>query len=534
MTLSIRNLNDQVVSGRIRIPAFQRGFVWDMERVAHFIDSLYKTYPFGSLLFWRTRNKLAHERNLGPYELPDHDPDLPIDYVLDGQQRITSIFSVFQTDLPRTQQADWLDIFFDFEAKGSAQDSQFSTLPASDADPARYFPMNTIFDPTAYRAATAHLTGERVQIVDELNSTFKELQLPVQYFETEDRTRVAIVFERVNRLGLELDTLQLLTAWTWSEDFDLQNRFRDLREALADYGFSDVGEDTNLVLRCAAAILKEDPSAESLISLNGTDVRVNFPRVENGIRGAVDFLRTQLHVETLENLPYPALLVPLSVFFAEPEGKQVVYPNDTYQKLIRWFWRACFSGRYSGQTIRAARADIKEMHKLKNGERNGLGNFSAAVGPDFFKLNTFRVNSANSKTFVLLLAQKSPRSFISGAQINLGPVLQQYNRSEFHHIYPKRYLASQDVSEKDMNCLANFCFLSRAENNRIAGRAPSDYRTLMPDNIDEILVSSLCPESTFLDDYDSFRDQRAELLSKSAGALMEDPPLLESLPGGKY
>jgi len=493
-----------------------------MDRVAYFIDSLYKRYPFGSLLLWRTRNQLTHERDLGPYRLPDRDPDLPIDYVLDGQQRITSIFGVFQTELPRIPNPDWLNVYFDFGAEPNAQDTQFITLPETEADPERFFPMSTIFDPPAYRAATEKLTPGRIIIADELNSIFKELQIPIQYFETEDRTRVAIVFERVNRLGLELDTLQLLTAWTWSEDFDLQNRFQDLREGLTDYGFSDVGDDTNLVLRCAAAVLNANPSAESLISLNGGDVRAQFDRVENGIRGAVDFLRTQLNVESLSNLPYPALLVPLSVFFAEPTGKQVIYPAETHDRLLRWFWRACFTGRYSGQTLRAARADIQEMHRLKNGEKSSLGDFGLPVALPLFFESVFRINSAATKTFVLMLAQHQPRSFLSGGLVNLGAALQHYNRSEFHHIYPRRYLTSIGESEFRINVLSNYCFMSRAENNRIGGRAPSDYRQMMPTNIDDILASALCPASTFENDYDAFLGERRKILTQAAQDLINN------------
>lgn len=68
-SMSIRSLIDKVTAGTIRIPAFRRGFVWDGERVAFFMDSLYKGYPFGSILLWRTRSQLKHERNLGPFAL---------------------------------------------------------------------------------------------------------------------------------------------------------------------------------------------------------------------------------------------------------------------------------------------------------------------------------------------------------------------------------------------------------------------------------------------------------------------------------
>ena len=73
--LFINELIHQILNGNIRIPSFQRGFIWDADRVAHLMDSVYKGFPFGSLLFWRTRHPLKTERNLGPFELPVRDPD---------------------------------------------------------------------------------------------------------------------------------------------------------------------------------------------------------------------------------------------------------------------------------------------------------------------------------------------------------------------------------------------------------------------------------------------------------------------------
>lgn len=69
--LSIRKIIEKTLSGEIRIPSFQRGFVWEPEKVAFFIDSLYKGYPIGSLLFWRTNIRLENERQLGNYSLPE-------------------------------------------------------------------------------------------------------------------------------------------------------------------------------------------------------------------------------------------------------------------------------------------------------------------------------------------------------------------------------------------------------------------------------------------------------------------------------
>lgn len=416
---SIRKILDAVISGEIRIPAFQRGFVWEMDRVAYLLDSIYKGYPFGSLLFWRTKQKLNTERDLGTFKLPDPRADYPIDYVLDGQQRLTSIFTVFQTELQPQPNPEWSDVYFDMTAHNNPQDSAFTAIPdGQEYDKNQYFPMNVLFDSVRYRAATEHLNPDQIALVDKLQEKFKETSLPVQVLKSEDRSIVAIVFERINHLGLPLDTLQLLSAWTWNEDFDLLEKFKELREDLSDFGFEGVGDDADLVLSCVAGILTGKPGAESLLELNGGDVRQQFPKVEQGIRGAIDFLRQQLKVTNLRLLPYPSMLIPLAAFFAEPAGKEVLYDGKTYQSLKRWFWKTSFSGRYTSQTRKTTISDIEEMMKLKNGLASKLDKIDVRVEREYF-LSSFRVGSAATKTFVLLLANRGACSLLSGKSVDL-------------------------------------------------------------------------------------------------------------------
>lgn len=520
---SIRKMLDAVVSGEIRIPAFQRGFVWEMDRVAYLLDSIYKGYPFGSLLFWRTKQQLTTERSLGTFMLPAPQVDYPIDYVLDGQQRLTSIFTVFQTELVAEPNPDWVDIYFDLEASGNAQDSVFVAISDGvECDKNRYFPMNVLFDSVKYRASTEHLKPAQIELVDRLQEKFKEVSVPVQVLKSEDRSIVAIVFERINHLGVALDTLQLLSAWTWSDDFDLLEKFKELREELSDFGFAGVGDDADLVLSCVAGILTREPGPEKLLDLNGADVRAQFSSVENGIRGAIDFLRTQLKVVHLKLLPYPSMLVPLAVFFAEPDGKEVVYGGQTYQTIRRWFWRTCFSARYTSQTRKTTINDIEQIVKLKSGQPNTLDNIDVTVPAEFFR-NSFRVGAAATKTFVLLLANNGPQSLLSGKNIDLDKVLQRYNRSEFHHIYPRAFLREIGVSDTRINVLGNFCFLSAAENKSIGRKRPSEYLSdLVAD--DETRAATLATafllDTEFNDDYDPFLTARCSRLAEFANGLM--------------
>ena len=162
------------------------------------------------------------------------------------------------------------------------------------------------------------------------------------------------------------------------------------------------------------------------------------------------------------------------------------------------------------------------MINLKDGESSNLGEIQCDISSDFFKENQFRLTNANAKTFILILANKTPKSLLSGGLIDLDKVLKKYNRAEFHHIYPRAYLKEEKYSDDDINCLANFCFLSTSENKKIGRKKPSEYIELMPngDELSDIRTSTFCPEDAFDDNYRKFIDKRAELLANFAKALI--------------
>lgn len=92
-TAFIKDLIGDIKKGEIKIPQFQRKFVWKEKQALALLDSIANNYPIGSLLLWKTKEKLAIERNIGDFKLPETDDLTPTDYVLDGQQRITVIYS---------------------------------------------------------------------------------------------------------------------------------------------------------------------------------------------------------------------------------------------------------------------------------------------------------------------------------------------------------------------------------------------------------------------------------------------------------
>lgn len=323
-------------------------------------------------------------------------------------------------------------------------------------------------------------------------------------------------------MGVELDTLQLLSAWTWSEDFDLQSEFTELAEELSPHGFKDVGEDSDLLLRCCSAILNGSASPASIIELNGQEVRERFREVKKGIFGAIDFLRQNLNVYNTSTLPYSNIIIPLSVFFATKE-EQNTTPNDKQRIILEnWIWKTFFTRRYS-KRLEQLNEDIKYVLNLKQGDESKLGNFDVEINKDFFLDTRFSTNTVDTKTFILLLASLSPKSFISGNPVALENVLRDSNKKEFHHLFPKKYLGNLGIESSKINAIVNFAIINRSDNNKISGSSPSEYVKLMPsnkDSLEAIMNSSACNVELFNDNFDSFWNIRAEELLTISKNLM--------------
>jgi len=518
--LSIRKIIDKTLSGEIRIPSFQRGFVWEPEKVAFFIDSLFKGYPIGSPLFWRTNERLENERRLGGYDLPEPTKGYPLDYVLDGQQRLTAVFSVFQTELPATTSADWMDIYYILGSSSSIQQSRFVPLEPEDFDETKYFPLNCLFDSVKYRKATENLSDIVKVEIDKLQEKFKEVLIPCELMETDDKTHVAIVFERINRTGVRLDSFQLLKAWSWSTNFDLQEQLDDLSSELFAYGYDGLTSDQDLLLKCFTGYLLDDTSPSAITRLDGELIRANFDEIKNGIKSAVDFIRGELKLHYLRYLPYPAMLVSLVKFFGSERKSGATFTDLQRQSLIKWFWRGCFSRRYSSGVNSAHESDLFAMKKLSENENYDICTFKCEIVPAFFSGNIFNLNSVNTKTFVAMLASKSPRSFISGANIDLLEPMKLANSKEFHHIFPVKYLQRQTLERSDINRLSNVCFLNNADNQKIKDKSPAEYLSMIkPDEVETLLSLALCPDDTFSISYSEFIEKRSQILANYAKTL---------------
>ncbi|MCB1764450.1 MAG: DUF262 domain-containing protein [Candidatus Competibacteraceae bacterium] len=502
----------RIDDGDIKIPAFQRGFVWKQNQVIDLLESIVNEYPIGSVLLWKSSERLKSTRNIAGYEIPEKDTTYPVNYTLDGQQRMASIYGVFSQLIEQEDDhgnynpnLDIFEIYYDFENKkfiGKAEIAQEN----------KTIHLRKLLNVTTLITALGILNKEYHSAAQELASQFLNYEIPVVTIENRSREDVGIIFERINNTGTRLSALDLMTAWTWTDDFHLVEESNTLREELEEKNFGGIHYKT--LLQIISGVIQETTITKNVLKLSGDQVRDNWDRVRECLRKAIDFLATDVNCRHIDFLPYHQQLIGIAKFF-----DVVKHPDANYLESIRkWFWKTSFSTRYStGQTNAKMDADIENIILLSKDSLIGLNEYRHSVTVPMLKSTKFSKSNPLTRAFLLLMAQCNPIDLVKNQKVDIGKSLSQYNRKEFHHVFPQAFLKSRGVSQEKIFGILNFCFLSSESNKVISKKSPSDYFfNLVPKNeFHKILGSNMLPVATEIykdDNFEDFIDKRANFV----------------------
>lgn len=475
------SLLSDVERGNVKIPVFQREYIWSDEQIISLLDSIYRGYPVGSLLLWSTREELKHERNVGGFALPYTPEDYPVNYILDGQQRLTTLYGVFHSD-ENTSDVELADRF------------NVCYLPDEDtfvhhtaAGGKTKIHLNSILDTTKLLVQLPKFNDEQKIKIAKLTESFKDYEFPVVTIRERSNKEVCSIFQRINSSGTPLSNLELLAAWTWSDQFDLRREIDSLLDSLKDKGYQEI--DQPMLMRMLSSLVCDSINADDLVDVDPDKLIKGMDILKTAVAATVDFLEGQLKIKNVVFLPFPIMLIPIVNFYA-------LIPRPTSSQLSqisKWFWQCSLTLRYKAGTNRLVLEDLDKIKKISRGEIPFDDN-NPSVQQGLFS-STWRINSTAAKAALCLMAQLRPRSFLTGIEVDLGTVLSAYNARQFHHIYPKAYLSSNGVSFHEANIISNICFLSASENNSISDKSPEEYFKQIPnERRQEIFDAALIPD----------------------------------------
>ena len=508
--------------GSIKIPKFQREFVWNKEQTAALIDSLIKGFPIGAFTYWETTDELRHVKDIGNHKLPLAPKGHPVFYVLDGQQRITSLYAVKKGvvyNREREISVDYREISIDLSRDPESDE------PVVFASPPNSEPCISVHDLLNKRMTKIFRTyqddkeREKIEIYkSRLESYSFPLVIIGQQYPIDIATEV---FTRINTGGTELHLFEIMVAKTYSEDrkFDLADEYTQLMsggtqddKCLAHVHFETI--DSATVLRCVALHLGSDTRRREILRLDRDDFIGAWPEVKKGIFSAVTFFRQALRIPVSRLLPYSALLVPLTYFFIRKRRP------DAEQKLMlkEYFWWASLSRRFSGAVDTSLTADRRRMDSILKGKAPSYRGEAVDLDEESLIYQQFSTGEAWCKALLCLYCYFRPRSFDNDEEVTIdNSWLQRIDSKNYHHFFPRQYLKSQRVEDWYANSVLNITIVDDYLNkNRIRAKSPSTYMATFAeenDNIDQTmrshLIGNLQNFGVWDDDYDRFLKRRA-------------------------
>lgn len=560
----LRRLLDDVNTGKIQLPEFQRSWTWDDNRIRGILASLSQGYPMGAIMRLQYGNESIRfkYRTIEGVKAPGITPDY---LVLDGQQRLTSMFRATFSPDPVATKTDkgklieryyYLDINACLDESADRLDAVLS-VPKDrkvktnfDRDVVldlsfreleyqhEMFPLNIIFDSNAredwadgykdFHGNTPACKNKYKQFRSEVLDTITGYKLPVITLDkTTPREAVCKVFENVNTGGVALTVFELVTASFATYEFDLRKDWEACRDIIwgkneplntdVMYGVDETAFLTAVTLYTTyKATTATTCKKKDVLALSFEDYQANKGILLEGYKLARKFLFSQ-YVFRQRDLPYTTQLIPLAAICAVI-GKSVFDQPKTRDILSQWFWCGIMGEMYGGANETRYANDIEDVVAAINGKPSQNRTINSAFFSATRLLSLQTRLSAAYKGIMALVYRESCRDFYKGTTMDI--VKSMDEAPDIHHIFPEIYCIKKGYRKEKWNSIINKTPLLPESNRSIGGDAPSIYsaKIIKKANIDEAQLrmrveSHLVDYDAFIaDDFDAYFIARAKRL----------------------
>ena len=512
------DLFSDISRGRIQIPQFQRNFVWSKEQTADLIDSIVKGFPIGTFIFWKTMETLGCVRKIGNGALPPAPQGEVISYVLDGQQRILSLYLVREG--LKVETSVYKDIFIALDRDIDADDDEPVVTPTLPSNGSSISVHDLLHSPPS-----ALYQGKSAELIDKIEHYKTRLTgygFPIVAISDFPIDQACEIFTRINTGGTELELFDIMVAKTYDEqqEFNLRHEYdllidsNDQNKDLDDSDFETIGP--SIILRCIASVIGQGVGRKEILKLDRSEFISNWERVKKGIFAAVDYFRDNLSIPVSRLLPYEHLLIPFTYFFIKNGNP----PDSDQDKWLRqYFWWASLSRRFGHSTNQRVEEDLKRIDKILANTQPSYEGERVSLSLENLKEEVFRTGDAFCKSILCLYASFDPRSFNSHSKVRLdNSWLLQRNSKNYHHFFPQGYLKNVNVPDGLANNILNITFVDDYLNKRvIRAKSPSEYMREFQEqnpNIDDTMKTHLIDDlDTFgiwENDYETFITRRGE------------------------
>ena len=590
--VSLKELLDHVDGGKIQLPDFQRGWVWDDDRIRGLLASVSRGFPVGAIMILEAGGEIRLKSRMieGAEEKSSRRPD---SFLLDGQQRLTSLYQSLRHEDPvdthdnrgrRIRRWYYIDMLAAMDPAVDREDAIISV--PEDRKETRNFGREIVRDlssrdleyeqhmmPTerlldsglnwlfGYIGHWQGRDGEHPEgggfafyerFNQEVMGAFSDYSLPVISLDKETpKEAVCTVFEKVNTGGVTLSMFELVTASfaAQDEDFSLREDWDTRRNRLhSTYGaLQGIGGDQFLQAVALLATQKRRREAiadgrplsripaincrkNDILGLDVSDYHEWADEVEAGFVEVAKFLHHHF-IFTRYDVPYTTQLVPLACLYVELGDE--LEPAIARDKLERWFWSGIFGEAYGGAVETQYALDLAQVAGWVRGDGEPALVSEANFVPE--RLLSLRTrNSAAYKGLYALQMKSGAADWRTASQ--LASTTWYQGNIDIHHIFPVAWCnrSNPPIPPRLHNSIINKTPIDATTNRRIGGSAPSVYLRRLRSDITEIALDQvlrshwLNPQSLYADRFADFFVERGEAMLSLIGKAMGKP-----MPSGK-
>ena len=558
----VHELVSKVNRDELLLPEMQRRYIWPATRVRDLLDSLYRSYPTGTILVWETDEQVVTRKlSIQSTQSPTTSSKL---LLLDGQQRITSLASVMsgQPVTVRNRKKP-IEILFNLEHPGGApvevlevdESNYIEDLEEIEDEDSAERDIQLELKNRTFVVASGALQSDPIwiSVSDIFKKTDKELLRPLginsddprwdKYSERLSKVRkiadypyvmqilekdksyeeVTEIFVRVNSLGIKLRGSDLALAQITSKWKGFMKQIEEFAEEFKED--EDYIIESGLPVRMLTIFATHQSRFKTIGRLNVKKLMSAWEQAKDSLRFAINFVKSNAAIDNLDHLSSPFLLIPIGLFGSLRNEK--LSPEEE-KMFLRWFFLAHMRGHYSmGSSESILDADLSSLFKNKNLIEliSILQNHVKKFSVDVDDLSGKSRRSPMFSMLYFVLKQNEAKDWFSGLRLSERHIGKSHSL-QYHHIFPKSILHNAKYEKKVINEIANLAFIAGKTNRHILNKEPLKYfeTEVIAKRGEEALASQLIPMEKNLWDvknYSKFLDYRRRQIATAINQFMK-------------
>ena len=506
------------------LPEFQRGYVWNRGQVRDLVDSMYRRHPVGSLLVWVTETETITKRGEVPL------PPGTVRLILDGQQRITSLYGIVRGEAPAFFEGNastFTGLYFNIDTEAF----EFYG-PVRMRDNPRWINVTELLKKgiapfiigiSQNPALVPHIDT----YINRMNSVASITDMDFHIEEVtgadKDIGVVVDIFNKVNSKGTRLSKGDLALAKVCAEWPEARS---EMNKRLNKWRTASFHFKLDWLLRCVNTISTGEALFDALEDVSSSGISDGLWKSEKYIDRVLNMISSRLGLDH-DRVLGSKYAFPLMVRYLDQRGGNISDYRER-DRLLFWYVHTLLWGRYSSQTETVLNQDLEAIEDIENGLGRLIELLRRNRGDLTLNSSDFMGWSVSARFYpmlYMLTRVQGSRDWETNAELS-GHMLGRSSSLQLHHIFPKSLLYEHDppYSMQEVNQIANLTFLTQETNLKVSNQDPACYLEKYAKENPGVLESHwipMTPELWKLDRYTDFLAERRKLLAKAANGFLD-------------